>query len=72
MAEFQIYSDFSPSGDQPKAIRELCSGIRNDVRHQTLLGTTGSGKTFTIAKVIEAVQNPTLIMSHNKTLTAQW
>jgi excinuclease ABC subunit B len=71
MAEFQIHSDFSPSGDQPKAIRELCSGIRDDVRHQTLLGTTGSGKTFTIAKVIEAVQKPTLIMSHNKTLAAQ-
>ncbi|MEE9190256.1 MAG: excinuclease ABC subunit UvrB [Candidatus Neomarinimicrobiota bacterium] len=71
MAEFQIHSDFSPSGDQPKAIRELSSGIRNDVRHQTLLGTTGSGKTFTVAKVIEAVQKPTLIMSHNKTLAAQ-
>jgi excinuclease ABC subunit B len=71
MAEFHVHSDFSPSGDQPKAIRELISGIRNDVRHQTLLGTTGSGKTFTVAKVIEAVQKPTLIISHNKTLAAQ-
>jgi excinuclease ABC subunit B len=71
MAEFHAHSDFSPSGDQPKAIRELISGIRDDIRHQTLLGTTGSGKTFTVAKVIEAVQKPTLIISHNKTLAAQ-
>ncbi len=71
MAEFKIHSEFEPSGDQPEAITGLVSGLNQDLDHQTLLGVTGSGKTFTIAKVIETVQRPTLIISHNKTLAAQ-
>jgi len=71
MAEFKVQSDYQPSGDQPSAIRELAEGLIRGAEHQTLLGVTGSGKTFTIAKVIEEVQKPTLIISHNKTLAAQ-
>ena len=71
MAEFKIYSDFTPQGDQPQAIRELVRGVNRGEKYQTLLGVTGSGKTFTMANVIQAVQKPTLIMSHNKTLAAQ-
>ena len=71
MPEFKVVSDFEPTGDQPEAIRQLVEGLRSGVRHQTLLGATGTGKTFTIAKVIEAVQRPTLVMAHNKTLAAQ-
>ncbi len=71
MAEFKIHSNFTPQGDQPKAIDELTRGIRNKSEHQILMGVTGSGKTYTMAKVIEAVQKPTLIISHNKTLAAQ-
>jgi excinuclease ABC subunit B len=71
MAEFRIHSDFQPKGDQPNAIAELVDGLHRGLKHQTLLGVTGSGKTFTMAKVIEAVQRPTLIISHNKTLAAQ-
>jgi len=71
MAEFKVQSDYQPSGDQPTAIKELVAGIKHGDKHQTLLGVTGSGKTFTIAKVIEEVQKPTLIISHNKTLAAQ-
>ena len=71
MADFKLASDFKPSGDQPRAISELVDGINNNVNHQTLLGVTGSGKTYTIAKVIEKIQKPTLIISHNKTLAAQ-
>ena len=71
MAEFRIHSDFSPKGDQPKAIEELLQGLDSGQKHQILLGVTGSGKTFTIAKVIEEIQRPTLIISHNKTLAAQ-
>jgi excinuclease ABC subunit B len=71
MADFRVHSDFQPQGDQPTAIRELVEGIKKGTKHQTLLGVTGSGKTFTMAKVIEAVQRPTLIISHNKTLAAQ-
>jgi len=71
MADFRIHSDFQPQGDQPTAIQELVEGIKKGSKHQTLLGVTGSGKTFTMAKVIEAVQRPTLIISHNKTLAAQ-
>ncbi len=71
MADFVIHSDFTPQGDQPRAIRELVDNLNHGVRHQTLLGVTGSGKTFTMAKVIEEVQRPTLIISHNKTLAAQ-
>lgn len=69
--EFKLISDFQPTGDQPEAIRELVEGIRNGVPYQTLLGVTGSGKTFTIANVIEQVQRPALVLSHNKTLAAQ-
>jgi len=71
MAEFKVQSDYKPSGDQPTAIKELVAGLKQGEKHQTLLGVTGSGKTFTIAKVIEEVQRPTLIISHNKTLAAQ-
>jgi len=68
---FQVISDFEPRGDQPKAIKALTKGIIENKRYQTLLGVTGSGKTYTMAKVIEAVQKPTLVMAHNKTLAAQ-
>ena len=71
MAEFKINSDFTPQGDQPQAIDELVKGVNRGDEYQTLLGVTGSGKTFTMANVIQAVQKPTLIMSHNKTLAAQ-
>ncbi len=69
--EFRITSDFSPTGDQPQAIRQLVEGINSGSRFQTLLGVTGSGKTFTVANVIQEVKKPTLILSHNKTLAAQ-
>ena len=71
MAEFKVSSNYQPSGDQPNAINELVEGLNSGVDYQTLLGVTGSGKTFTIAKVIEEIQRPTLIISHNKTLAAQ-
>ncbi|MGB1191798.1 MAG: excinuclease ABC subunit UvrB, partial [Pseudomonadales bacterium] len=71
MRPFKIVSDYSPAGDQPKAIGELVSGLNNGLAGQTLLGVTGSGKTFTIAKVIEEVQRPTIVLAHNKTLAAQ-
>ena len=71
MAPFKLTSDFSPTGDQPEAIGQLVSGINDGVPFQTLLGVTGSGKTFTVANVIEKVQRPTLVLSHNKTLAAQ-
>lgn len=69
--DFQLESEFKPTGDQPQAIKELVNGLRNKVEHQTLLGVTGSGKTFTAANVIQEVNRPTLILSHNKTLAAQ-
>ena len=69
--EFQITSDFEPTGDQPIAIKQLTEGIINGDKHQVLLGVTGSGKTFSIANLIQNVQKPTLIFSHNKTLAAQ-
>ena len=69
--DFKIISDFQPTGDQPSAIKQLVNGIQNNVPAQTLLGVTGSGKTFTIANVIQQTQKPTLILSHNKTLAAQ-
>jgi excinuclease ABC subunit B len=69
--QFQIVSEYKPTGDQPEAIKQLTEGILRNDRYQTLLGVTGSGKTFTIANVIEQVQKPTLILSHNKTLAAQ-
>ena len=69
--DFQLVSDFKPTGDQPGAIKQLTEGIRGEEIHQTLLGVTGSGKTFTIANVIKKVEKPTLVLSHNKTLAAQ-
>jgi excinuclease ABC subunit B len=68
---FKIKSDFSPTGDQPEAIKQLVEGINTNQKYQTLLGVTGSGKTFTVANVIEKVQRPTLVLAHNKTLAAQ-
>ncbi|EGV42950.1 excinuclease ABC subunit UvrB [Bizionia argentinensis JUB59] len=69
--KFKIKSDFKPTGDQPQAIKKLVKGIDTDEKYQTLLGVTGSGKTFTVANVIEEVQKPTLVLAHNKTLAAQ-
>jgi excinuclease ABC subunit B len=71
MPEFKLVSDFQPTGDQPQAIQQLVEGLTDGAKHQTLLGATGTGKTFTIAKVVEAVQRPALMMAHNKTLAAQ-
>ena len=71
MPEFEIVSDFRPTGDQPRAIELLVEGLQKGYQHQTLLGATGTGKTYSIAKVIERVQRPTLVMAHNKTLAAQ-
>ena len=68
---FELISDFQPTGDQPEAIKQLVEGLQKGAKAQTLLGVTGSGKTFTIANVIQQVQRPTLILSHNKTLAAQ-
>lgn len=68
---FDIQSEYSPTGDQPQAIKELAEGIDDGARYQTLLGVTGSGKTFTVANVIKEIQKPTLVLSHNKTLAAQ-
>lgn len=71
MNKFKIHSEFKPTGDQPKAIDQLVDGINNNLKHQVLLGVTGSGKTFTMANVIEQVQKPTLVIAHNKTLAYQ-
>ena len=71
MSGFKLQSSYVPAGDQPQAIEQLVSGIEKDIKHQVLLGITGSGKTFTMANVIQKVQKPTLILSHNKTLAAQ-
>ena len=71
MPEFHVVSEYSPSGDQPEAIEALAAGIENGLDEQTLLGVTGSGKTYTMAKVIERIQRPTLVLAHNKTLAAQ-
>src|SRR5690554_2222379 len=68
---FRMVSEFEPSGDQPQAIEQLVAGLRTGDRDQVLLGVTGSGKTFTMAKVIEAMQRPALVLAHNKTLAAQ-
>ncbi len=68
---FQVVSDFQPTGDQPQAIEKLAQGVNSGLKHQVLLGVTGSGKTFTMAKVVEQVQRPTLVIAHNKTLAAQ-
>ncbi|MEX1157670.1 MAG: DEAD/DEAH box helicase family protein, partial [Thermomicrobiales bacterium] len=71
MPAFQIVSDLRPTGDQPGAIDALVRGLEQGNRHQTLLGVTGSGKTFTMANVVERCQRPTLVLAHNKTLAAQ-
>ena len=71
MPDFQVVSDFQPMGDQPQAIEKLVQGLKQGHRHQTLLGATGTGKTFVMAKIVEQVQRPTLVLSHNKTLAAQ-
>ena len=68
---FKLHSPYQPAGDQPKAIEQLIQGLKAGLGRQTLLGVTGSGKTFTVANVIEAVQRPTLVIAHNKTLAAQ-
>ena len=68
---FKLISEYQPAGDQPQAIAELVSGLRQDELDQVLLGVTGSGKTFTIARVIQEVQRPTLVLAPNKTLAAQ-
>ena len=68
---FELHAPYQPAGDQPEAIRQLVEGIQHGERYQTLLGVTGSGKTFTMANVIQQVQKPTLILTHNKTLVAQ-
>ena len=69
--KFKIHSKFKPSGDQPQAIDKLVEGIEEGKKNQVLLGATGTGKTFTIANVIERVQKPTLVLAHNKTLAGQ-
>ena len=71
MNKFIIASDFQPTGDQPAAIDDMSSAIKDGTGHQTLMGVTGSGKTFTMACVVEKVQKPTLVIAHNKTLAAQ-
>ena len=68
---FEITSEYEPTGDQPQAIDELSEGVLSGEKHQTLLGVTGSGKTFTMANVINRIKRPTLVLSHNKTLAAQ-
>ncbi|EJS89832.1 excinuclease ABC subunit B, partial [Pasteurella multocida subsp. multocida str. Anand1_buffalo] len=68
---FILHSDFSPSGDQPQAITQLIEGLENGLAHQTLLGVTGSGKTFTIANVIAKLNRPAMVLAPNKTLAAQ-
>ena len=69
--QFKLHTEFEPAGDQPKAIKSLVDGLNDGLLHQTLLGVTGSGKTFTMANIIAQTQRPTIIMAHNKTLAAQ-
>ena len=71
MPKFEVVSEYTPAGDQPQAIEALAAGVEHGLSEQTLLGVTGSGKTFTMAKVIEKIQRPTLVLAHNKTLAAQ-
>ncbi|NLA14827.1 MAG: DEAD/DEAH box helicase family protein, partial [Tissierellia bacterium] len=71
MGEFKIKSEYTPTGDQPQAIEKITEGLKKNYKYQTLLGVTGSGKTFTMANIIEKVQKPTLVLAHNKTLAAQ-
>ena len=68
---FKLVSDYKPTGDQPQAIEKLSKGIKEGKKFQTLLGVTGSGKTFTMANIIQQVQRPTLVLAHNKTLAGQ-
>ncbi|HEY8366664.1 MAG TPA: DEAD/DEAH box helicase family protein, partial [Bacteroidia bacterium] len=69
--QFQIHSPYKPTGDQPQAIKKMVEAIKRGERFTTLLGATGTGKTFSVANVIEQIQRPTLVLSHNKTLAAQ-
>src|SRR3989344_7316183 len=69
--KFKLKSEYKPAGDQPRAIAELTEGVKKGLEDQTLLGVTGSGKTFTVANVIQNIQMPTLVIAHNKTLAAQ-
>jgi excinuclease ABC subunit B len=69
--DFKLQSEFKPTGDQPEAIKQLIEGINSKEKYQTLLGVTGSGKTFTVANVVEKINRPTLVLAHNKTLAAQ-
>ena len=71
MDHFKLISKYKPTGDQPEAIEKLTEGIKNGLKEQVLLGVTGSGKTFTMANIIEKVNRPTLVLAHNKTLAAQ-
>ena len=71
MPDFKVVSSYTPSGDQPQAIAALAEGFEQGLKEQILLGVTGSGKTFTMAKVIERLQRPTLVLAHNKTLAAK-
>ncbi len=71
MNKFRLETSYTPKGDQPKAIEQLCRGLDEGEKAQVLLGITGSGKTFTMANVVERVQRPTLVIAHNKTLAAQ-
>lgn len=71
MPKFQVVSEYQPSGDQPEAIAALATGIESGLKEQVLLGVTGSGKTFTMANVIAALNKPTLVIAHNKTLAGQ-
>ncbi|HET8671547.1 MAG TPA: DEAD/DEAH box helicase family protein, partial [Candidatus Saccharimonadales bacterium] len=71
MSGFHLRSDYQPTGDQPAAIAQLTQGLTEGLKQQTLLGVTGSGKTFTMANLIQNIQKPTLVLSHNKTLAAQ-
>ena len=71
MDKFKLSSNYKPTGDQPQAIEKLTEGIKNGLKEQILLGVTGSGKTFTMANIIEKVNRPTLVLAHNKTLAAQ-
>ena len=69
--DFKVVSAYKPTGDQPEAIKQLSKGIANGDKYQTLLGVTGSGKTFTVANVVQEINKPTLVLAHNKTLAAQ-
>ena len=69
--KFKVVSKYKPTGDQPQAIEKIAEGFQKDLKFQTLLGVTGSGKTFTMANIIEKIQKPTLVIAHNKTLAAQ-